>query len=324
MKTPESLLENINNYIDSLDYSKEPKGLYEPISYVLSLGGKRIRPLLMLMSANLWKEDVEDLLPAAVGLEVYHNFTLLHDDLMDKADRRRGMLTVHKKWNDNTAILSGDAMLILAYHYFMQVCCEQKEAMINTFSKAALEVCEGQQLDMDFETLSNVTEAEYLRMIRLKTSVLLAAALRIGAEYGEAGEENARLMYDFGINIGLAFQLQDDYLDVYGNPETFGKKIGGDILCNKKTWMLIKCLELADESSKLQLRGWLNRIDFLAEEKIAAVTGIYNAVRVGDLAQEKIEEYYQKGIECLNQVAVPDDRKEGLRLLAEKMLKRNR
>ena len=272
MKTPESLLESINNYIDSLDYSKEPKGLYEPISYVLSLGGKRIRPLLMLMSANLWKEDVEDLLPAAVGLEVYHNFTLLHDDLMDKADRRRGMLTVHKKWNDNTAILSGDAMLILAYHYFMQVCCEQKEAMINTFSKAALEVCEGQQLDMDFETLSNVTEAEYLRMIRLKTSVLLAAALRIGAEYGEAGEENARLMYDFGINIGLAFQLQDDYLDVYGNPETFGKKIGGDILCNKKTWMLIKCLELADESSKLQLRGWLNRIDFLAEEKIAAVT----------------------------------------------------
>lgn len=324
MKTPESLLESINNYIDSLDYSKEPKGLYEPISYVLSLGGKRIRPLLMLMSANLWKEDVEDLLPAAVGLEVYHNFTLLHDDLMDKADRRRGMLTVHKKWNDNTAILSGDAMLILAYHYFMHVCCEQKEAMINTFSKAALEVCEGQQLDMDFETLSNVTEAEYLRMIRLKTSVLLAAALRIGAEYGEAGEENARLMYDFGINIGLAFQLQDDYLDVYGNPETFGKKIGGDILCNKKTWMLIKCLELADESSKLQLRGWLNRIDFLAEEKIAAVTGIYNAVRVGDLAQEKIEEYYQKGIECLNQVAVPDDRKEGLRLLAEKMLKRNR
>ena len=324
MKTPESLLESINNYIDSLDYSKEPKGLYEPISYVLSLGGKRIRPLLMLMSANLWKEDVEDLLPAAVGLEVYHNFTLLHDDLMDKADRRRGMLTVHKKWNDNTAILSGDAMLILAYHYFMQVCCEQKEAMINTFSKAALEVCEGQQLDMDFETLSNVTEAEYLRMIRLKTSVLLAAALRIGAEYGEAGEENARLMYDFGINIGLAFQLQDDYLDVYGNPETFGKKIGGDILCNKKTWMLIKCLELADESSKLQLRGWLNRIDFLAEEKIAAVTGIYNAVRVGDLAQEKIEEHYQKGIECLNQVAVPDDRKEGLRLLAEKMLKRNR
>lgn len=324
MKTPESLLESINNYIDSLDYSKEPKGLYEPISYVLSLGGKRIRPLLMLMSANLWKEDVEDLLPAAVGLEVYHNFTLLHDDLMDKADRRRGMLTVHKKWNDNTAILSGDAMLILAYHYFMQVCCEQKEAMINTFSKAALEVCEGQQLDMDFETLSNVTEAEYLRMIRLKTSVLLAAALRIGAEYGEAGEENARLMYDFGINIGLAFQLQDDYLDVYGNPETFGKKIGGDILCNKKTWMLIKCLELADESSKLQLRGWLNRIDFLAEEKIAAVTGIYNAVRVSDLAQEKIEEYYQKGIECLNQVAVPDDRKEGLRLLAEKMLKRNR
>ena len=324
MKTTESFRESINNYIDSLDYSKEPKGLYEPISYVLSLGGKRIRPLLMLMSANLWKEDVEDLLPAAVGLEVYHNFTLLHDDLMDKADRRRGMLTVHKKWNDNTAILSGDAMLILAYHYFMQVCCEQKEAMINTFSKAALEVCEGQQLDMDFETLSNVTEAEYLRMIRLKTSVLLAAALRIGAEYGEAGEENARLMYDFGINIGLAFQLQDDYLDVYGNPETFGKKIGGDILCNKKTWMLIKCLELADESSKLQLRGWLNRIDFLAEEKIAAVTGIYNAVRVGDLAQEKIEEYYQKGIECLNQLAVPDDRKEGLRLLAEKMLKRNR
>ncbi|MGI6219477.1 MAG: polyprenyl synthetase family protein [Bacteroidaceae bacterium] len=324
METTEVLTERLNNYIASLDYPKAPQGLYEPISYVLGMGGKRIRPLLMLMSANLWKEDVDGLLPAAAGLEIYHNFTLLHDDLMDKADRRRGMLTVHKKWNDNTAILSGDAMLILSYHYFMQVRSEYSQAMLRTFSQAALEVCEGQQMDMDFETLNNVTEAEYLQMIRLKTSVLLAAALRIGAEYSGAEEEDAQLMYDFGVHIGLAFQLQDDYLDVYGNPETFGKKIGGDILCNKKTWMLIKCLELADEESRLQLRGWLNRIDFLAEEKIAAVTAIYDATHIGELAQEKINDYYRMGIESLRKVSLPEDRKVELYAIAEKMLNRER
>lgn len=324
METTETLIQRLDNYIASLDYPKEPKGLYEPISYVLGIGGKRIRPLLMLMGANLWKEDVDGLFPAAAGLEIYHNFTLLHDDLMDKADRRRGMLTVHKKWNENTAILSGDAMLILAYRSFMKVESERSDAMLRTFSQAALEVCEGQQLDIDFETLNNVTEAEYLRMIRLKTSALLAAALRIGAEYGDAEEQDAQLMYDFGIHIGMAFQLQDDYLDVYGNPETFGKKIGGDILCNKKTWMLIKCLELADENRRLQLRGWLNRIDFLAEEKIAAVTAIYDDTRVGELAQEKINDYYRVGIECLHKVSLPEERKKNLYTLAEKMLNRNK
>lgn len=324
METMISLTEKINQYLGSLDYSRPPQGLYAPVKYVLSMGGKRIRPVLMLMAANMWKEDLDGLLPAAAGLEIYHNFTLLHDDLMDRADRRRGHLTVHRKWTDNAAILSGDAMMILAYRYFVQADGDNLPGMLETFTNAALEVCEGQQFDIEFETLDNVTEEQYLNMIRLKTSVLLAAALKIGALYADASDEDAKALYDFGLYTGLAFQLKDDYLDVYGNPETFGKNIGGDILCNKKTWMLIKSLELADENQSLQLRGWLNRIDFLAEEKIAAVTEIYNEIGVGILAEKKIEEFYRMGLNSLKRVTLPEEKKEALKQFAEKLLNRTK
>lgn len=322
METMINLTEKINQYIDALDYNRDPQGLYAPVKYVLSMGGKRIRPVLMLMAANMWKQDLDGLLPAAAGLEIYHNFTLLHDDLMDRAERRRGHLTVHRKWTSNAAILSGDAMMILAYRYFMQTDAINLPGMLDTFTNAALEVCEGQQFDIEFETLDNVTEGQYLNMIRLKTSVLLAAALKIGALYAGASDEDAKALYDFGLYTGLAFQLKDDYLDVYGNPETFGKNIGGDILCNKKTWMLIKSLELADENQSLQLRGWLNRIDFLAEEKIAAVTEIYNEIGVGVLAEKKIEEFYRMGLNSLKRVTLPEEKKEALKLFAEKLLNR--
>lgn len=324
METSTDLIDKINQYIASLDYHRDPEGLYAPIQYVLSIGGKRFRPALMLMAANLWKDKVDGLLPAATGLEIYHNFTLLHDDLMDKADRRRGHLTVHRKWNANTAILSGDAMLILAYRYFIQTKADRMPEMLGAFNTAALEVCEGQQYDVEFETLDDVSEEDYLNMIRLKTSVLVAAAIKIGALYAGGSEEDAQRLYDFGLYTGIAFQLKDDYLDVYGDPRTFGKNIGGDILCNKKTWMLIKALELADETQTLQLRGWLNRIDFLAEEKIAAVTEIYNAIGVGDLALLKIEEYYRKGLDRLNQVTVSENRKSVLRQFAEDLLNRTK
>ena len=234
-QTSKELLSQIHAYIESLPYSHDPKGLYDPIEYVLGLGGKRLRPVLMLLAYNLFKEDVKAIFSQAAAIETYHNFTLLHDDLMDKADMRRGKLTVHKKWNENTAILSGDAMLILSYQFMMQGCPEScMKQVMEVFSRTALEVCDGQQWDMEFECREDVTVDEYMEMIRLKTSVLLAGALKIGAILGGASEKDAQLLYDFGIKAGLAFQLQDDYLDVYGDPAVFGKKIGGDILCNKR------------------------------------------------------------------------------------------
>ncbi len=324
METSTNLIDKINRYISSLDYYRQPEGLYDPIQYALSLGGKRFRPALMLMAANLWQDEVDGLLPSAAGLEIYHNFTLLHDDLMDKADRRRGHATVHRKWNPNTAILSGDTMLILAFRYFVQTQSQRMPEMLSAFHTAALEVCEGQQYDVEFETMENVSEESYLHMIRLKTSVLVAAALKIGALYAGSTEQEAQRLYDFGLYTGIAFQLRDDYLDVYGDPQTFGKNLGGDILSNKKTWMLIKALELGDESQVIQLQGWLNRIDFLAEEKIAAVTELYNQVGIGPLALDKIEEYYKKGLDCLDQVAVPEERKSVLRQFAEDLLNRSK
>ena len=239
------LLDKINGYLQQIPYSRPPKGLYDPIEYELALGGKRIRPVLMLMAYNLYKEDVDTILPQAAGLEIYHNHTLLHDDLMDKADMRRNKPTVHKVWDDNTAILSGDAMLILAYRMMAQCASDRLKEVIGIFTETTMEICEGQQWDMEFETRMDVTVDEYIHMIRLKTSVLLAAALKIGACLAGASESDAQKLYDFGVKMGLAFQLQDDWLDVYGNPEVFGKNIGGDILCNKKTYMLITALEKA-------------------------------------------------------------------------------
>lgn len=300
-------------YMEKLAYMRDPKGLYEPIEYVLAIGGKRIRPLLLLLAYNLYKEDVEAVFSQAAALETYHNFTLLHDDLMDKADKRRGKPTVHKRWNENTAILSGDAMIILAYQFLMKDCPTQYvKPVMEVFLQTALEVCEGQQWDMEFEHRNDVSVDEYIEMIRLKTSVLLAGSLKIGAILGGASEEDARKLYDFGIQIGLAFQLQDDYLDVYGDPKVFGKNIGGDILCNKKTFMLITAFEQADAGTRTELMHWITAGDYMPEQKIAAVTAIYNKEKIGELCQKKIEDYYGQGMRLLEQVQVPQENKRHL------------
>lgn len=305
-----------------MQFTRTPQGLYDPITYVLSIGGKRIRPVLMLMAYNLYKDDVTRILSPATGIEVYHNYTLLHDDLMDRADKRRGKATVHKIWNDNSAILSGDAMLVLAYQFMAQCPVEYLKEVINLFSLTALEICEGQQLDMDFEQRNDVEDKEYLEMIRLKTSVLLAASLKIGAILAGAPSEDAKNLYDFGVNLGIAFQLKDDLLDVYGNTAVFGKNIGGDILCNKKTYLLIKALEHADEEQKHRLNYWINTVSFDATEKVATVTELYNQIGVKKICEEKMAEYCVKAIESLAAVRIADEKKKEFKELMKKLMYR--
>ena len=322
MLTAKEILQKVNTYLDTLPYNRKPQSLYEPVKYVLSMGGKRIRPCLMLMAYNLYKENPEAVLGQAIALETYHNYTLLHDDLMDNADLRRGHQTVHKKWNANTAILSGDSMLVLAYQR-MQQCDERKlKPVLDLFTETALEIGEGQQYDMDFETRSDVTEDEYIEMIRLKTSVLLACALKIGAILADAPQSDADNLYKFGEQIGLAFQLQDDYLDVYGDPAVFGKAIGGDILCNKKTYMLINAYNRANDEQRATLEKWLNAKDYEPQEKIKAVTAIYNEIGIDRLAEEKIKYYFDQSRQYLAQVKVDDARKQVLHAYADAMLKR--
>ena len=321
--TASQLLDKVNDYLKNMPYARPPQGLYEPIAYELSLGGKRIRPVLMLMAYNLYQDNVDAILSQAAGLETYHNHTLLHDDVMDKADMRRNKPTVHNVWNENTAILSGDAMLILAYR-LMADCPKDKLAdVLHVFTETTMEICEGQQWDMEFETRMDVKVEEYIEMIRLKTSVLLAAALKIGAMLGGASDEDAQKLYDFGVKIGLAFQLQDDWLDVYGDPKVFGKNIGGDILCNKKTYMLITALEEANEEQRAALEGWLAAHDYVPAEKIAAVTALYNDIGVGKRCQEKAEALNAEGFGILDSINLPEERKAVLREYACSMLNRN-
>lgn len=322
MLTANELLEQINAYIRNLRFSRSPEELYEPVSYVLSLGGKRLRPLLMMMAYNLYKDDVSDIYAPAAGIEVYHNYTLLHDDLMDRADFRRGKLTVHKKWNDNTAILSGDAMLVLAYQLMSQCNVHVLKQVIELFSATALEICEGQQMDMNFETRMDVAESEYLEMIRLKTAVLLAASLKIGALLGGAPQVDADNLYEFGINMGLAFQLKDDLLDVYGDPKVFGKKIGGDIICNKKTFLLIKAIEHADAKQEHALKSWIEATSFEPKEKIAAVTDLYDKIGVRELCEDLIAAYSTKALEKLAAIQVADDNKCELSNIIARLMKR--
>jgi geranylgeranyl diphosphate synthase type II len=312
MYTTDQILDKINTYISGLFLVHAPEGLYAPIDYVLSMRGKRIRPVLMLMAYNLYKEDVSAALAPATGIEIFHNYTLLHDDLMDGADMRRGKKTVHKKWNDNTAILSGDAMLILAYQYIAKAPSAHLKEMLDLFSMTALEVCEGQQYDVDFEQRNNVTEQDYLEMIRLKTAVLLAASLKMGAIQGGASQQDADLLYDFGINIGQAFQLKDDFLDVYGDPAVFGKNIGGDILCNKKTYMMIKTLELSDDKQKAELDKWMQTVTFNPDDKISAVIHIYNEVGITAHCKNKMREYYDNAMRSLEKVSVGKEKKNEL------------
>lgn len=319
------LLGKINREIADMTYERKPEELYAPIKYVLSLGGKRVRPVLMLLAYNMYKEDVERIYPQAMAIEIYHNYTLLHDDLMDRADMRRGKLTVHKKWNDNAAILSGDSMLVMAYEYMLKNCPEGKtDKVMSLFTQTALEIGEGQQYDIEFETRNDVSEEEYIEMIRLKTSVLLACALKIGAILGGASDADAEKLYSFGENLGLAFQLQDDYLDVYGDPAVFGKKIGGDILCNKKTYMLINALRLADSEDRCQLEGWIAKSEgtYDPAEKIAAVTALYNKIGIRRLCDEKIRFYFERANHILKELALSDERKQPLWEMAHALLDR--
>lgn len=316
------LLEKINSHVSGLRFERAPKGLYEPVSYVLSLGGKRIRPVLMMMAYNLYKDDVDSILNQAAGIEIYHNYTLLHDDLMDRADRRRGKPTVHKVWNDNMAILSGDAMLVLAYRYMAECPRERLKDIMDIFGLTALEICEGQQMDMEFETRKDVSEEEYLEMIRLKTSVLLAAGLKIGALLGGASSEDASRLYDFGVNLGVAFQLKDDLLDVYGDAQVFGKNIGGDIVCNKKTYLLIKAFERADKGQLAELDKWVDAASFRPDEKIAAVTDLYNQIGVKDLCEKQIAAYTERATQSLAAVQVDPGKKKQLEELMKLLMYR--
>jgi len=323
MKTFNEITQLVSSEIENLDWEKEPRGLYDPISYVLSLGGKRIRPAFALMACNLFSDDLQPAIAPALGLELFHNFTLLHDDIMDRADIRRGCPTVHAKWNDNTAILSGDVMQIVAYQLIAKTPAKYLKQVLDLFSKTAIEICEGQQYDVDFESRDEVTADEYLEMIRLKTAVLLGCALKTGALIGGAGKEDAERLYDFGINIGLAFQLKDDLLDVYGDEAAFGKKIGGDILCNKKTYLLIHALKLAKDQDAVELNAWLSLSDVNPDDKIQAVTNLYNRLEVKKICEDKMSFFYEKAVANLEKVTVLSNKKQELRKLAENLMSRS-
>ena len=320
----DTILQQVNDCLAHLPYDRKPASLYEPVQYVLSLGGKRIRPVLMLLSYNLWREQPEDILMPAIGLETYHNYTLLHDDLMDQADMRRGHQTVHKRWDANKAILSGDSMLVLAYQRVAQVPANKLQQVLDLFTVTALEIGEGQEYDMDFETRNDVTEDEYIEMIRLKTSVLLACALKMGAILADAPQEDIDRLYQVGEQLGLAFQLQDDLLDVYGDPEVFGKAIGGDITSNKKTYMLINAFNRANAAQRQELEQWVLAKEFNRAEKVAAVTRLYDEIGIRELCEQKINYYFEQARQTLNQVQVDEDRKQALRAYMDDMLHRNK
>ncbi len=322
MLSSDQILDMVNDALAHLPYDRKPESLYEPVRYVLSLGGKRIRPTLMLLAYNIYREHPEDIMMNALAIETYHNYTLLHDDLMDNADVRRGHPTVHKKWDANTAILSGDSMLVLAYERMAQCDAAHLAGVMRLFTTTALEIGEGQQYDMEFENRNDVMEDEYVEMIRLKTSVLLACSLKIGAVLADASEEDAECLYKFGEQMGLAFQLQDDYLDVYGNPQVFGKEIGGDIVSNKKTFMLINAFNHANAEQRAELQKWVDAKDFDRKEKVAAVTRIYNEIGIDKMAQEKIAYYFEQSKKYLDAVNVPAERKEQLAKYAQQMMKR--
>ena len=303
----------------------EPHGLYAPVSYVLSSKGKRIRPALCLAGCALFNRDMtKEAISPAIGLEVFHNFTLLHDDLMDNSDMRRNNQTVHKKWNNNTAILSGDAMMILAYKLVSEAPGNVLKSVLDVFSKTAIEVCEGQQYDMEFELRNDVVEVEYLEMIRLKTAVLLGGSLKIGSIIGNAPENDSQELYDFGCDMGLSFQLQDDWLDVYGNSNDFGKPIGGDIVCNKKTFLLISALNILQGNSRDELMKWLAKEEFDKNEKISAVKNLFDEAEVSKITREKINFYYKNSLKRIGGIKGAVEIKTELEELAHNIIERTR
>lgn len=312
----------LDQEISSYPYPTSPKNLYEPISYLLGLGGKRLRPALLLLATDLFGGELKKAVKPALAIEFFHNFSLMHDDIMDKAPLRRGKATVHEKWKDSTAILSGDMMLIEAYKLISTAEASSLPEIISIFNTAAAEVCEGQQMDMNFEQEATVKVSEYIEMIRLKTAVLLGAALKIGAVIAHANEHDQNLIADFGIKLGIAFQLQDDILDVYGDPEKFGKQVGGDIISNKKTYLLIKSLELATGELKFRLDNLLNNKDFIAEEKVQQVTAIYDALNIREIAKQQMLKYAGKALDCLENIQVASERKAILREFASVLISR--
>ncbi len=312
---------DVNEAIAQLDWSKEPQGLYAPIAYALSSGGKRLRMQLALVGCRLVGGNEQDALPFAEAIEVCHNFTLLHDDVMDRADVRRGQPTVHVKWNDNTAILSGDQMLIEAYHLLEGVPEQYLPQLLRLFTKTATEICEGQQYDVDFEQRDDVQISNYIEMIRLKTSVLLAAALKGGAIIGGANEAQQEALYNYGIHLGLAFQIQDDLLDCFGDPKTFGKAIGGDISCNKKTYLLLSALGNADATQRAALERWFAQNE-TSQEKIEAVKQLYIATQAREAAEQAIAKHTQEALDCLK--ALPEnDESARLKQMALSLATRN-
>lgn len=316
MKTFQDYLDTINQAIAAIPYPDAPQQLYAPIEYHMALGGKRVRPVLTLMACDAFGGDSSLALNAALGLEMFHNFTLLHDDVMDNADVRRGKTTVHRRWNDNTAILSGDTMLTIATQYIAR--CTNWPVM-DLFNKTAIEIYEGQQWDMDYENRSDVTVDEYVNMIRLKTSVLLGCALKTGALIAGADDQQADLLYQAGVNMGLAFQLRDDVLDVWGDPVTFGKEIGGDIMNNKKTFLLINAMQLAQGDDADELRHWLNDPYATRDNKVAGVTALYERLGVRQLAEDAIAHYNDLAIAAFNQANIPDEAKNAFIGLANRL-----
>ncbi len=318
------LVSKINQELLQLKVSDEPTELYEPIRYILDLGGKRLRPLLVILAYSLYKNDIEKVLKPAAAVEVFHNFTLVHDDIMDEAPLRRGKATVHEKWNSNLAILSGDVMLIKAYELFETVDDAVFKRVIKAFNVCAIEVCEGQQHDMNFETNDVVTADEYMRMIRQKTAILLGFSLELGGILAGANKVDCKRLKEFGIDIGIGFQLKDDLLDVYAHKADFGKQVGGDIIANKKTFLLIKALENADVATKITIEGWLKKENFDKKEKVAAVKAIYDKLKIRYIAEEKTNEYFEKGFQSLEDLAVNEERKNVLLTFTKNLINRKK
>lgn len=314
----------IENQIQNFSIPETPSELYEPVRYVMSMGGKRIRPALVILACDLFAGAVEPAIIPAIAIEVFHNFTLLHDDIMDRSPLRRGKSTVHVKYNENVAILSGDVMSILASRLMNQAPGVVLNSVHDIFTKTAMQVCEGQQLDMNFEARLTVTEEEYMKMIELKTAVLIAASLQIGGILGGASQRDAAELYQFGLNMGIAFQLQDDLLDTYGDPVVTGKIIGTDIVDNKKTILMIKALEHASEKQKEELTGWLSRKDFDQEEKITKVTGVFDSLHIRRITEKIIKEYYEKALDILKQLNRDEDKKAELYNFSSFLLTRQR
>lgn len=319
---PTQLADALRQQFDLTDYGQQPPELYDPIRYIMGLGGKRLRPLMTLLAAALFTDDYTIALKPAVAVEVFHNFTLLHDDIMDQAPLRRGMTTVHEKWNANIAILSGDVMLVRAYEQLLNIDAKYLRQALQRFTKTAAEVCEGQQMDMNFETRDTVSEAEYIDMIRLKTSVLLGLAMELGGIVAGADAVSTQHLYDGGVNIGIGFQLKDDLLDVYGDPAKFGKQVGGDIIANKKTFLLIEALERAEGNLRAELLDWLGRETFDKAGKVAAVTAIYDQLGIRTLTEARIADYFQKGFANLDQVNADPARKATLLAFTHQLVER--